>query len=147
MTTFEVKPYQGTSELRFDMTPSEVSAALGEPRRKSVNRRGEPDWFYGDHSVRFSKAGDALVEIAFLKNAKVSLNGIDVFGDADSFTRIAALDDEVFEFYGFLVFFGLGITLTGFHDNDEAQKALTMFHRGRWDQFKRDPAFKRWHRT
>ena len=90
---------------------------------------------------------DALVEIAFLKTAKVMLNGIDVFGDPGSFARIAELDDEVFEFYGFLVFFGLGITLTGFHDKDEAQKALTMFHRGRWDQFKGDPSFKRWGRT
>ena len=147
MTLFELKPYQGAGELRFGMVPSDVLAAFGEPRRKSVNRRGESDWSYGDHSVRFSKMDDALVEIAFLKTAKVMLNGIDVFGDPGSFARIAELDDEVFEFYGFLVFFGLGITLTGFHDKDEAQKALTMFHRGRWDQFKGDPSFKRWGRT
>ncbi|WP_137173105.1 hypothetical protein [Massilia sp. HP4] len=26
----------------------------------------------------------------------------------------------------------LGITLTGFHDNDIDQKAITVFERGRW---------------
>jgi hypothetical protein len=144
MNPFEIKPYEGAGSVRFGMTAPEVTSALGEPRRKGANRKGEPDWSYGDYSIRFSKAEGALVEIGFLKSATVLFEGIDVFRDPDCFARIVARDRDVFEFYGFLVFFGLGITLTGFHDNDEAQKALTVFQRGRWDQFKDDPAFKPW---
>jgi hypothetical protein len=126
------------------MTKLEVSSLLGEPKRRGVNRRGEADWPYGDCSARFSKLEETLVEVGFLKSALVVLKGIDLFHDTNSIKRIAALDGNIYEFYGFLVFLDLGITLTGFHDNDESQKALTVFACGRWDQFKGDPAFKRW---
>lgn len=144
MNPFEIKPYEGVGNFRFGMTATEVTSIFGEPRRKGANRKGEPDWAYGDYSIRFSKAEGALVEIGFLKSAAVLFEGSDVFRDSDCFARIVARDRDVFEFYGFLVFLGLGITLTGFHDNDEAQRALTVFQRGRWDQFKNDPAFRPW---
>jgi hypothetical protein len=34
---------------------------------------------------------------------------------------------------GFLVFTRLGVTTTGYHDDDESQRALTIFPRGTWD--------------
>ena len=38
--------------------------------------------------------------------------------------------------YGFVVFFGLGLTMSGFHGDDEGQNAATVFERGRWDAVK-----------
>ena len=35
--------------------------------------------------------------------------------------------------HGFIVLLNLGITLTGFHDDDIYQRAVTVFARGRWD--------------
>lgn len=53
-------------------------------------------------------------------------------------------DSDVYEFYGFLVFFGLGMTLTGFHDRLESDKAVTVFRRGNWDDKLSEPKFRKW---
>ncbi|EIJ45150.1 hypothetical protein GWL_45900 [Herbaspirillum sp. GW103] len=43
------------------------------------------------------------------------------------------LDGNPYESVGFIVLLNLGITLTGFHDDDIYQRAVTVFTRGRWD--------------
>ena len=40
------------------------------------------------------------------------------------------------EYVGFIVFLGLGLTLTGFHDGNDSQRAVTAFARGRWDHLR-----------
>ena len=50
--------------------------------------------------------------------------------------RLFLLDSSAATYLGFLVFLELGISLTGFHDDDEDQKAFTAFERGSWDKRK-----------
>jgi len=44
-------------------------------------------------------------------------------------------DPAPLESLGFLVLSQLGTTTTGYHDDDENQRALTVFPRGAWDKF------------
>lgn len=43
---------------------------------------------------------------------------------------LLALDPEPLEFVGFWFFLALGVTTTGYHDDDPSQRAVTVFVRG-----------------
>lgn len=144
MIVFDVQPYKGAGPFHFGMTEAEVLALGHQPLRKKINTRKEPDWRFGEYSIRFGAQDGLLCEIGFSRQCTVKLDGIDVFSDNDAFEKILQKDSNIFESYGFLVFFGLGITLTGFHDRCESDKAMTVFRRGRWDGKLNEPKFRQW---
>jgi hypothetical protein len=144
MSTFEIDPHIGVGPFRFGMTESDVIATGLLPKNKTRNRRGEPNWIYDGYSVRFGAKDGLLCDVGFSKQCRVLLRGIDVFADSDALGKILSQAPNVFEFYGFLVFPDLGITLTGFHDGNESDKALTAFVRGHWDEFQKNPKFRKW---
>jgi hypothetical protein len=68
----------------------------------------------------------------------VTVRGVNVFSGPDAFPKLCRMDGAPQEVVGFIVLLSLGITMTGFHDFDEAQKAVTAFARGRLDFAKPD---------
>jgi hypothetical protein len=135
MTDFTLVPQKGALPLTFEMTPTEVQSAVGPPESSEVNDSGELEERRAHLIVRYSSLDSLVVEIAFLPAAKVWYKGHDLFRERSSL-QFLSREDPPYEFVGFLIFLGLGITLTGFHDNDESQKAITVFRAGRWDEFK-----------
>tara|TARA_R110000787_G_scaffold14348_3_gene44253 strand:- start:277 stop:615 length:339 start_codon:yes stop_codon:yes gene_type:complete len=85
--------------------------------------------------IRATISSRGVLEVSFLPEVNVSLLGIDVFGNPEAFRKLCELDGAPKEFVGFIVLFKLGVAMTGFHDGDDAQKALTVFEKGHWDQF------------
>jgi hypothetical protein len=130
---FEIQPYVGACPILLGMTESEVISIAGEPMVKSVNKSGEKDHSYEAWSLRYSSVDERVVEIGFGPPAKAKFSGMDVFEGSDFFEKVIAVDGSPFEYYGFIVLQKLGITLTGFHDDQESQKAITVFAKGRWD--------------
>lgn len=126
-----IEPYEAIGPLRFGMSRDEVVAAIGNPKRVSNNRRGNPVLWYDWLNVIIEP--DGLVEVGFGPEAPVSIGGMNPFSDPDTFINLCKLDGSPHEVLGFIVLQRLGITLTGFHDNDESQKSITAFARGRWD--------------
>ena len=133
----EIVPYECVGRVKFGMTIEEVATVVGEPERVSTNRRKERDERRGKMGIRFSAEDSKVVEVS-LRHLEVTLMGIDVFNDPNAFDRLIAVDGKPFESLGFVVLMKLGITLTGFHDQDESQKAVTAFARGRWDDVKEE---------
>jgi hypothetical protein len=129
--TIDIVPYEAVGRLRFGMNRDDVVGILGEPRIVSMRPEGEVRLIYEDR--QFTVGPKGLVEVGLLPEASVSIMGVNVFGDPKSFINICDLDTEPKEILGFIVFLNLGITMTGFHDRDESQKAVTAFARGRWD--------------
>lgn len=144
MTEFAIEPYQGAGPFRFGMNEAAVLTLEQRPPRKTTNPRKEPDWDFGAYSIRFGADDRLLCEIGFSRECSVRLDDVDIFSHEDALIKILQKDSNVFEFYGFLVFFGLGITLTGFHDRNESEKAMTVFRRGRWDAKIGNPKFQKW---
>jgi hypothetical protein len=130
---FELVPYSSIGPILFGMTEAEVIAALGEPARRTVNRRSELEYDYGAVTVVFSSSDRRIVEFSAVPGADVVVAGMHLFSADGAFERLLQLDDDPREFHGFVVLLKLGITLTGFHDRDESQKAVTAFEKGRWD--------------
>jgi len=67
------------------------------------------------------------------------------FATAGPFEKLILKDGSPYEYVGFIIMLQLGMTLTGFHDADESQKAVTVFSPGRWDQLK--PQFRSYSRA
>lgn len=132
--TLTVEPYVSVGPMRFGMSQREVVAAMGNPQRITQSRGGNTILWYGEANAILEN--DRLVEVGFGPRAEVSVCGIQPFVEPDAFAGLCRLDGNPCELLGFIVLWQLGITLTGFHDKDESQKALTAFTRGRWDVVK-----------
>ncbi len=137
---FIFEPYVGTNLLRFDMTPDEVEKLLGPAESVIVNALGERDEQRGLVSVRYSLS-NGVVEIAFLPAASLVFHDRSLFDEPDVIGYLSVFDPNPFEWVGFVIFLGIGITATGFHDGNDSQRAFTIFREGRWDQFRGE--FKR----
>ena len=139
--SFEIISYVGAKPLLFGMTQSQAEALVGPPEMTEDNFSGETNAMYRSFGIRYSKQDQKLVEVGFSKTATVTIRGINVFSQKNAFRDLVRQDSCPYESYGFIILLDLGITLTGFHDNDPNQLAITAFARGRWDDEKSD--FKR----
>jgi len=81
---------------------------------------------------------DMVVEVGFRpRTVHLKFRGTDVWTSdeqKDPLWQLLRQDPQPVEFRGFLVFKALGVTVTGYHDDDESQRAITCFVRGRWDE-------------
>lgn len=132
--TITIEPYQSVGLLRFGMSQGEVIAAIGDPKQLTKNRTGNPVLWY--EGLNATIENGSLVEVGFGPEEAVSVLGVRPFSEPGGFTMLCELDGNPQEVLGFIVLENLGITLTGFHDKDDSQKAITVFERGRWDALK-----------
>lgn len=136
LVIFDIEPFEAAGPIRFGMTHSEVHALLGDPIRQARNRRGELDETWGPVSLRYDAENGKVVEVGLVPPAIATYKGRDLFASLDPIRLLEADDPAPMEHVGFIVFLSLGITLTGVHDGDDSQKALTAFARGRWDHLR-----------
>jgi len=133
---FEIESYVGARPLLFGMTEEQAESAVGRPLKTWVNNLGEKDSQYESFSIRYSPQSGTLVEIGFSSDANVVIRGMELFRQPELFPKLLQEDSCPYELLGFVILLDLGITLTGFHDNDPDQLAITAFTRGRWDHLK-----------
>lgn len=141
---FEIVPYHGAEPIRFGMTVDEVAAVFGPPMKVNKNFKGERSEYRDGVNVCYSIDATKVVEIGFARSTEVLYKEHRLFELPDPLALLIKDDPQPFEFLGFIIFLNLGITATGFHDQDESQKAITVFARGRWDEFR--PQFQPWGR-
>src|SRR5258708_4872101 len=132
----QIVPYQSVGPIRFGASSDEVTKVLGAPDRIDKNHRGEPDYQYAGFSVRLSAKDLTVVEVGLTPEVDVRLGDVGIFTSPSAFEELIAQDGAPFEYVGFIILLNLGITLTGFHDNDPVQKAVTAFAKGRWDDLR-----------
>ncbi len=138
---FIFKPYIGAEPILFGMTSEEVLTLFNTIPRIKTNYLGERDEDRDGIAIRYSKDKNTVVEIAFLPNSKLIFNGQQLFGiDAvkDPIKYLMNYDKSPKETDGFVVFLELGLTITGFHDGNIEQRAITLFSKGRWDKYLND---------
>lgn len=134
---FEIISYVGAKPLLFGMTERQVEAIVGPPVRITKDDDlGETEASYDAFNIQYSKQNKALVEIGFSKTARVTILGINPFTQKNGFRDLLRQDSCPYEYVGFIILLDLGITLTGFHDKDPSQLAITAFVRGRLDHLK-----------
>ncbi|RWX81485.1 hypothetical protein EPK99_04130 [Neorhizobium lilium] len=130
-------PYKGLSDIRFRQDREEVERVLGEPQKVKRTYTGKTRLEYSMSMPAFVFADGELIEMNLLPDVSepFEYRGMDLFAmPEDEVLRQLEQDDlNVRESNGFIIFFGLGLALTGFHDEMPEQKAITLFgHNHPW---------------
>ena len=141
---FRIACYQGVNGVLFGATQEEVAVHWGKPDRHRTTTLGERSESRGEMRCVYNSG--RLVEIGFGPSCIVTIQDVaDVLHNFSALNNLLVLDPSPYEAYGFLVFFELGITLTGVHDGDDSQLAATAFSHGRWS--KSESGMTPWHRN
>ncbi|MCP1573125.1 hypothetical protein RB25_11240 [Herbaspirillum rubrisubalbicans] len=141
---FDIKPYLGAGDLRFGMSHAIVEELIGAATRKKTGFLGETTEYRRENGLltTYRLNTNELVEVGFSRNIlELEYEGIKLYTDPprEVFRSLVNIDGNPYESVGFIVLLNLGMTLTGFHDDDDIyQRAVTVFARGRWDGELRD---------
>ena len=134
---FDIQPYAGAVPIWFGMTRAEVHQLFGRPDSS------HPVWNGSGLSEHYNRARfnvgytHALLvdHLGFLPGeVELSIQGRSIWtanAQPDPNSVLLALDPEPLEFVGFWFFLAIGVTSTGYHDDDAAQRAVTVFPRGK----------------
>ena len=125
--TLEIHPGQGLGNLEFGMTMSEVGSILGQEKDRSI--RDEVTELYFENYLSLAFRDGALFQIGATRYTEgITYKNIDIFL-AEPLLVLKAMETDAggaFEMYGFIVFLKLGVSLTGFNDDDLENKAVTV---------------------
>ena len=138
MDNLVIAPYVGVGRVKFGMTPDQVAATWGPPESTGKTHLGGRVDFYADLNVGYTL--DAIPTVNHVGGGRtllqVEIATIKLFVEEPIavIKRLFLLDASAGTYLGFLVFLELGISLTGFHDDDEDQRAFAAFERGSWDK-------------
>lgn len=139
--SFEIEPYQAAKPVEFGMSPDEVTGKLEEnpsSEEKYPDTQKLKNRYYFDGAVRVHfDQNETVDEISFVPRSGVSLsfNGENLFDEktvGNPLTVFLKQDKNPLDDYGFIVFEKLGVAVTGYHDRDKSQRAITVFKKGRW---------------
>jgi hypothetical protein len=133
---FEIVSYVGALPLKLGMTEAEVARVIGLPGVKMKNRKDESDHDHGFCAVGYDKDTHRANFFGFRPPTEIAYEGMMIFDDPAALNTLMARDGQPFEFVGFILLLNLGISLSGFHDNDEAQRAINIFERGRFEKYR-----------
>ncbi len=126
----DIHPNVGVAGLTFGASPDEVQQQWGKPISTAKNRSGETVLIYPDILLTFDDAG--LTEAGVTPGADPVVNGARPLSSKADFERLVRDDGQAQQVLGFIVLERLGLTITGVHDGDTGQLALTAFRAGRW---------------
>jgi hypothetical protein len=136
---FDIEPFVGALPVRFGMHRSEVHRLLGPPEASHPIWDGSGTTDYWNESrinVGYNNDG-VVMHVGFCPGGcELSLRGARLWSledQPDPNPYLLRLDPTPVESVGILVYAGLGISTSGYHDGDEAQLALTASPAGTWD--------------
>ncbi|CUX06986.1 hypothetical protein AGR1B_pa0230 [Agrobacterium fabacearum S56] len=135
--TLEIYPAQGLGNLKFGMTIGESRTILGQELDRSV--RDDVTELYFENYLNLAFRNDVLYRIGATRySSGITYKDMDIFA-AEPLSVLKAMEaeaGEAFEMYGFIVFLKLGLSLTGFHDDDQENKAMTISVLEEWQSLR-----------
>ncbi len=137
-SVFDLQSFVGALPLRFGMTPDQVRGILGQDCTESKNFLGGVSLSYYrpgcDASVGFDKLSGLATHFGFGRLSSVRFRGLDVFGDSTAWQSIVRMSGDCHEWVGFIICCDLGLKLSGFHDEDISQLAISVFPEGDYER-------------
>jgi hypothetical protein len=138
---FDVRPYEGVGPLVLGMSPEDARAVVGAPLRSAI-KEGERVETYRAFTVVYS-ADNRLVEASFSAPADVRFRGLSLFSDPRALDVLVAADGGPLESVGFIVFPSIGIVLADFDSDQDSDRVVGVFEKGRWDAVSNMTQFRR----
>lgn len=136
----KIQPYICVDSLRFgDSSKEECLAAYGDPVRVQQSSDMEDEYCYSDFIIRFDVERQMFRECTLLpmKTASIVLDGqtIPITWDRSFLVKLFQFDDSPVIAHGFLILQRFGLAISGLHDGDKSQLAITVFSKGDFDLF------------
>ena len=129
-----IEPYQSLDSLRFGESTREDCVTLhGKPNSIRENREGVEEYHYDEFIVRFDLRTNTLHECTLLPKATARIRDLEVTWDQEFLRKACEQDGHPMEVYGFIVMRKLGLAVTGIHDGDSSQVAITAVSKGECD--------------
>ncbi len=130
----EIRPFNSLGSLRFGQSDrSDCVACYGEPKVIRTNHEGIEEFHYKRFIFRFDSVTNLVRECTLLPKASATIDGIKLTWDNEFLRKACDRDGNAKNVYGFIVLNNLGIAITGLHDKDKSQLAVTAFSRGDFD--------------
>jgi hypothetical protein len=133
---FDIQPYTGALPVAFGMRRAEVHKLLGSPESSFPIWDGSgvsESYARSRYNVGYDNTG-VVNHIGFSPGAiELTIQGQPIWTpdeQPDPNPVLLALDPDPMEFVGFWFFVVIGVTTTGYHDDDRSQRAVTVFTRG-----------------
>jgi len=131
---FVIRPHEGVGGVSFGMTATEVESVLGPPSHHVRNYLGERKDIWQGIKACYDKNAGTLVEIQLTRPSEALLLGMDLLRSEDVVQDLMLYDPEPLESLGIVLFLGIGIAVNvAEYAQDEEDKAIGVFARGRWD--------------
>jgi hypothetical protein len=131
LQSFHIVANHGALPIELGATKSQVNAILGAPQVRTKNFQGKEEDFYGNVNIAYSENG-TVIHIGLVPGCHVDYRGLDAFGEA-AMNQMMEDDGAPMKAFDIIYLLRLGISLSGFHDRDSSQKALTLFAKGEHD--------------
>lgn len=138
---FDVRPYEGVGPLVLGMSPEDARAVVGEPLRSAI-KEGERVETYRDFTLSYS-ADRRLVEASLSAPVDVRFQGVSLFSDPGALDVLIAADGGPLESVGFIVFPSIGVVLADFESDQDSDRVVGVFEKGRWDAVSHMTPFRR----
>lgn len=133
MTVFDLRPFHGVGPLVLGMLPEDVHRILGQPRSVSRSCQGERSENYAHLTASYAKGTDKLIELGMGSQVDVQFQGVSLFSDPRALDVLIAADGGPLESVGFIVFPSIGIVLADFDGDQDSDRVVGVFEKGRWD--------------
>lgn len=152
---FDIRPHVGALPVTFDMHRDDVRRLLGTPETSGPiwNKSGFSEGYRrGGYNVGYDNNWVAN-HVGFGPGAiDLSIEGRPVWSadeQPDPNPIFLAMDPAPVTTVGFWIYLRLGVTTTGYHDDDEGQRAIAVFPPGRagWFMTRATPADTSRYRT
>ncbi|EHM40259.1 hypothetical protein [Hafnia alvei] len=137
-TIFEIHPKKGAGVIKFGMRRDKVNNLLGVNDDYMIDNNRLVE-FRSDMNISYTADPDGKVfHIGFSKGMNlVMFDSVNIFHDNPDIVinKLIEHDDCPYLSLGMVFFMKLGITLTGFHDDDSEQKSLAVFNHSEYEQY------------
>jgi hypothetical protein len=130
----QIKPYKSVGTIMFGQSRAATIEQLGMPKSKRFNRENVEELEYEKVIVRLNPDNDQVIEITLLPFTAASISEIELTWDMKFLETACQLDGQPLDVFGFIVLPNLGIAVTGIHDADDSQLAVTVFKEGAFDE-------------
>jgi hypothetical protein len=129
-----ILPYKSVGNVLFGATKADCIAKFGVPEESVLNREGLEELKYSRLIVRIDPSVDQVVEFTLLPFCEGTIEGIEITWDQSFLSQLCRIDGGPREVFGFIVLPRIGVAVTGIHDDDSTQLAMTVFPKGAFDE-------------
>lgn len=133
---FKIKPYLSAGPIALGISRAQLHTLLGAPSASRIGKfSGNLIDIWDAEGISITMKDNEVVEIGFgSEQSTAQIEGFRIFGLSGPATHeiLCFKDGRPLADAGFTVLLNLGITLSGFLNEDQDERAVTVFKEGLW---------------